>query len=210
MKTPMFVLCFSLFLSPFFTQAQSGEVNLSASFVQSIELRVTGTTAVTWQFTSINHFKEGFSPDLNIIEFEVASTSNFYVQVQITPMVNAEGDVIDRGNLSIRPAVRKERMSQKNLRWRWVRGFMAGTNVNSSYEKGDVFFGDGFSSPVTLIEPGPAGNAGGFSDNQFQIMVGMGYFTHTQSRGKKRLLEQRHKAGSYSSNIILTAIPAVS
>ncbi|MEL6192606.1 MAG: hypothetical protein AAFR66_11175 [Bacteroidota bacterium] len=197
---------FLLLAFPCICFAQSDEINISASFAQSIELRITAGASTQWTFTTINHYKKGFAPYDRHVKFEVASSVNFSVQFELTDMTNASGDLLDLGNFSIRPALEQEDKAMLGSRVTFGDGYTNAYEDKIQYLiRGDVFRGDG--GVQTLFNSGPEGNAGGFEDNPLMLIIGLGYHGQTKAWGMKNMLDQNITPGTYTGTMTLTAIP---
>ncbi|MEM9934879.1 MAG: hypothetical protein AAF824_14735 [Bacteroidota bacterium] len=201
-------LYFLLLAFPSGLFAQADDINISAAFTESIELRITTGGDISWSFTTINDYKNGFLAHKRMVEYEVASSVNFSVQCQITAMTNANGDELNLGNISLRPGVKDEYLGDRGSRWEWSEGDESAYTTNhKGVTRGDIFFGDKLTSPRTLVVPGPTGNAGDFSQNQYVFMIGMGAKGHIVDNGLPPMLDQNISPGTYTGTIILTAIP---
>ena len=53
-------LYFLLLAFPSGLFAQADDINISAAFTESIELRITTGGDISWSFTTINDYKNGF------------------------------------------------------------------------------------------------------------------------------------------------------
>ncbi|MEM6767494.1 MAG: hypothetical protein AAF655_21325 [Bacteroidota bacterium] len=185
--------------------SQSDEINISASFAQSIELRITNGANVSWTFTTISQYETGFSPQSRHVDFEVASSINFSVQFEMGPMTNAGGDQLDIGNISLRPCIKLEDIGLIGTRHEFGESTYSVPVNSKGYLAGKVFPAN--AGVQTLFTPGPNGNAGDFSDNQLAIRIGMGAYGQTQWWGMKTMLEQNITPGTYTGTMTLTAIP---
>ncbi len=197
---------FLLLAFPCISFAQSDEINISASFAQSITLRITDGANVEWTFTTINHFKNGFAPYSRHVKFEVASSVDFSIQFELTDMTSAAGDLLDLGNFSIRPALEQEDKDMLGTSIAFGDGYSNAYNDDPRYlVRGDVFRGDG--GVQTLFNAGPEGNAGGFEDNPLMVIIGLGYHGQTKAWGMQNMLDQNITPGTYTGTMTLTAIP---
>ncbi|MEL6192605.1 MAG: hypothetical protein AAFR66_11170 [Bacteroidota bacterium] len=197
---------FLLLWIPVSVFAQSDEINISASFAQSIELRLTEGANVQWTFTTINHYKDGFVPYSRHVKFEVASSVNFSVQFEMSDMTSAAGDLLDLGNFSIRPALEQEDKAILGSRVTFGDGYTnAFEDKTPHLIRGDVFRGDGGSQ--TLFNAGPDGNAGAFEDNPLMLIIGLGCYSQTKKWGMERLIDQNITPGTYTGTMTLTALP---
>lgn len=194
------------------TFAQSDEINISASFEQSIELRVIGNASINFTFSTIEDYTKGKFTSNTGSGFEVSSSTNFSVQISSTPMVNPNGDELDIENLSFDLAVDEDLYPEKGVRWdiptsdyeRFDWTYHAAAQV---YRK--AFF-VASQTPKTIVVPGPSGNAGGFEKNRFYLIFWLGFYLHLDMMGKPRLLDQNIQPGTYTCTMTLTAIPSVS
>ena len=203
-------LLFCLFLAvPCINFAQTDEINISASFAESIELRFTTSGDVSWTFSTISHYKNGFLPKKRIVDYEVSASVNFLVQCQITPMTNGNGDELNLGNISLRPGISNDYVGDRGSRWEWAEGDRGTFTNDSNISRGDIFYGDQLATPRTPVVPGPNGNAGGFEKNRYKLLIGMGAFSQTQHNGMSTMLDQNISPGVYTGTIVLTALAAV-
>ena len=97
--------------------AQSDEINISASFAQSIELRVIGNSAINFTFSTINDYQRGKWNGTSDTGFEVASSTSFEVQAEFTPLTSAAGDQIDMRNLQYHISIPGDRLAERGVRW---------------------------------------------------------------------------------------------
>ncbi|MEM7512370.1 MAG: hypothetical protein AAF388_15655 [Bacteroidota bacterium] len=203
-------LLYVFFLAiPCITFAQTDEINISASFAESIELRFTTSGDVSWTFSTINHYKNGFLPKLRIVDYEVSASVSFLVQCQITPMTNGNGDELSLGNISLRPGISNDYVADRGSRWEWAGGDRSSFTNDSGISRGDIFFGDKLASPRTIVVPGPSGNAGGFEKNRYKLLIGMGAFSQTKLNSMPTMLDQNISPGVYTGTILLTALADV-
>ncbi|MEM9936685.1 MAG: hypothetical protein AAF824_23860 [Bacteroidota bacterium] len=195
-----------LYLFPAILLGQSDQILLSASFSESIDLRVTNGANISWIFTSIEHYKNGFQPLGSQVSYEVSSTVNFSIQLQFTPLTSASGDVIDSRNLVIRPAIASAKVNERGDIWQWTEGDWDGNSIGNGVARGDNFLGSTLISPTTILVSGPNGNAGSYNQNQHKLLVGIGtpgIYSHTAIGS---LLDQNIKPGIYTGTITLTAL----
>ena len=187
------------------TYAQSDEINISAAFSSSIDLRVTDGANINFSFTSLEEYQQGKSGPA---WFEVASSVNFNVDISMTPFTNADGDEIALKNLSFRVGVPSARASEEGVRWNF-----GSWNTSS----GSITYGDNYLSgisyatttPRTILTAGPSGNAGSYEDNRFRISFFLGYASHQviQEINLPTLLDQNIAPGTYTCTVTLEAIP---
>ena len=205
------MLSFSLVFFTYSAFAQSDEINISASFAQSIELRVIGNASINFTFSTIEDYTKGKFTSNTGSGFEVSSSTNFSVQISSTPMVNPNGDELDIENLSFDLAVDEDLYPEKGVRWdiptsdyeRFDWTYHAGAQV---YRK--AFF-VASETPKTIVLPGPSGNAGGFEKNRFYLIFWLGFYLHLDMMDKPRLLDQNITPGTYTCTMTLTAIPSI-
>ncbi len=209
MRQLTYIVSFFCILHPLFSFSQTDEINISASFAQSISLRVTGGGSLTASISSLQQYKSGIC--FSYAYFEVASSTNFETTLKGTPLVNASGDEIDSRNLTYWHAVPEERASEHNNRWNF------GTPHSSSYEGQIHDHGNAFQSGIsyvttdarTLMKPGPSGNAGDYDDNKFIIAFCLGRHRHLPGIDMPVLLDQNIAPGTYTCTITLEAIPVL-
>ncbi|MEL6191411.1 MAG: hypothetical protein AAFR66_05145, partial [Bacteroidota bacterium] len=89
MKTILSFFVFLSFIVSVFSQ--SDEINISASFAQSIELRVIGSASVDFSFSGLSDYQNGKANLMNTTGFEVASSTSFEVQAEFTAFTNESG-----------------------------------------------------------------------------------------------------------------------
>lgn len=200
---PLTILAFSVS-----TFAQSDEINISASFTQSIELRVIGNSSLNFTFSTISHYQGGQHKSNNAVGFEVASSTSFEVQAQFTPFTNESGDQIDIDNVTYHIGIPPDKVSEWGKRWDLPKPVEELVNrISGSLHIYGFFVAS--SSPQTMITPGPEGNAGGFDENRFYLTICIGWWNHIKRIGKPQLLDQNIQPGTYNCTMTLTAIPVI-
>ena len=146
--------------------AQSDEINISASFAQSIELRITSGGTMNWTFSSLNDYNKGKYADAN---FQVASSTSFEVSAGFTPFTNESGDQIDLRNLTYHIGIAEGRQNEKGVRWDFPAPDYSRHNMRAMPSGGVTHYFVGFftgsETDKTILTPGPSGNAGSFDDN---------------------------------------------
>ena len=207
-NTVLTLLFFSLSVSVF---AQSDEINISASFAQSIELRVVGSNSINYSFTTISHYTNGrWLRNRRSVSFEVASSTNFEVQIAFSPFTSAEGNIIELYNVTYYLGVDRADYGGRGTRWEF--GPQDVVRYDGSQLSQDLnIYGEfvGSTSPKTLIVPAGEGNAGDFEDNKFYIVPHVGFWWMLDQMGKPRLLDQNISPGTYTTILTLTAIPSI-
>lgn len=207
----------SLILSAFLsiavsTFSQSDEINISAAFSQSIELRVIGNASVNFTFSTIQDYQDGKHTGWHVSGFEVASSTSFEVQAEFTPFVSGAGDEIALDNFTYFLLFPDTKLPEKGVNWdipvpdnpnhiMW--------NANNPHKTKIVGFFTAKTDPQTLLVPGPAGNAGDFSANTFTFQFCMGWREHRPKQGLPTLLDQNITPGTYTCTMTLTAIPSI-
>ncbi len=196
------LLLLFLSLAPVFTFSQSDEINISAAFTTSISLRIDGSPNVEWNVTTIDQYKNGFMPMQREVPFSVSASVNWRVEISNTDFVSPAGNTVDLRNVGYR--VRPNGADVKgtyNSRFIW--GPKDGENHSASlsglYIASDV--------AKTIIEPGPAGNAGNYEDNAFVLRIGLASGNIRGVTGFKTLLDQNIAPGTYSATVRLEALP---
>lgn len=212
MKTILSSFVFLSFLLSAF--AQSDEINISASFAQSLELRVIGTNSVSFSFSTINDYNKGKQTARNDTGFEVSSSTSFEVQAAITPLTNGSGDQIDMANLVYYLCYYEEFDVDKGVRWDIpTPDFPRVQGKTYKGRNGEPMKVYGFfktnEGDKTLVVPGPSGNAGSFADNQFFLEIVLGNPVHAGNLNIPSLLDQNIQPGTYTCTMTLTAIPSV-
>ncbi|MEM7511470.1 MAG: hypothetical protein AAF388_11090 [Bacteroidota bacterium] len=202
------ILSFSLAFCLFTAFAQSNEINISASFAQSIELKIVSGGSMNFTFTTLERYQNGTSA---IANFQVASSTDFEVAIGFTPFTNADGDEIDLSNLNYCLAVLPEDLGDAGQRWNFA---------TPEYEVWDLvkasswkyhFTGIYTSSQgeKTVITPGPSGNAGNFSENSFFLQIRLADRTYQNVANAPSLLDQNIQPGTYTCTVTLTALPSI-
>ncbi|MEL6194820.1 MAG: hypothetical protein AAFR66_22355 [Bacteroidota bacterium] len=204
------ILSFSLAFCLFSAFAQSDEINISASFAQSIELRITSGGTMNWTFSSLNDYNKGKYADAN---FQVASSTSFEVSAAFTPFTNENGNQIDLRNLTYHIGIAEGRQNEKGVRWDFPAPDYSRHNMRAMASGGVTHYFVGFftgsETDKTILTPGPSGNAGSFDDNTFCIRMSLGWSTHNQQMGIPILLDQNIQLGTYTCTMTLTAIPSI-
>ncbi|MEM6768669.1 MAG: hypothetical protein AAF655_27265 [Bacteroidota bacterium] len=199
-------LCILLAL-PLLSISQTDEINVSAAMEpSSLGLTITRTGGVSWTFTTVSQYLDGYPPSQNRIDYEVSATTNFSIQVSVTQMTSATGETIDMGNLTLRPGIISTAYSERGFKWDWEDGQLSSSSTAGTYSWGDVFFGNYFLTPFTLITPGIDGNAGDAQSNQYSLRIGFGRANQTQHNNLPPLLDQNIIPGTYTGQLTLTAI----
>ncbi|MEM8901386.1 MAG: hypothetical protein AAGC85_24970, partial [Bacteroidota bacterium] len=95
-----------LLLFPSFCFSQSDEINISAAFEQSIELQIVGNANCSFTFSSIAHYTNGFTANgnhgSNHIQFQIASSTNFQVDMSNTAFTDGAGNTLDARYFHVR------------------------------------------------------------------------------------------------------------
>ena len=202
----LFISVFSLFFC-FATFAQSDEINISASFAQSIELRIVGSANATFTFSSISDYQNGFKEWAipgNQIRFEIASSTSFQVDFTNTEFTSPAGDILDSRYFYVR-LVNRNDLNDYGSTFTWTSGDYQ--DRHTSAENSNVHVLD--KTTKTIIVPGTNGNAGGFEDNQFDIRIGCGENVSKKISGLPSLLDANITPGTYTSVMTLTAVPVI-
>ena len=190
------------------TYAQSDEINISAAFSSSIDLRIAEGANINMAFTSLNDYEKGKGGNST---FQVASSVNFNVDISMTPFTNADGDEIDLKNLTFRIWVPGDRQSEEGVRWVFSSANTTGNdkvyhNHNDTWNSAVHV---ATTTPRTVLEAGPSGNAGTYEDNEFGIRFYLGEKWHANLGGVNMplLLDQNIAPGTYTCTVTLEAIP---
>ncbi|MEM6766936.1 MAG: hypothetical protein AAF655_18515 [Bacteroidota bacterium] len=189
--------------------AQTDEINISASFAQSIELRISGNSSISFTFSTLSDYKVG---KVGNASFEVASSTSFEVSASFTPFTNENGDQLDLINLAYCIAVEDGRAGEAGIRWNFGTPdypmFDLTSNANWSHTYTGVFVAS--QTEKTILTPGSSGNAGEFEENRFLIQIRLGTINdHADMGGRLSLLDQNIPPGIYTCTMTLTAIPSI-
>ena len=90
-------LIFLIFLFPLCSFGQTDEINISAAFSNFIDLRISGNASIKWNVQTIDDYQNGFliMQANSMVAFEVASSTNFSIQMAMTPMTDGQGNELD-------------------------------------------------------------------------------------------------------------------
>ncbi len=143
--------------------AQSDEINISAAFAQSIELQIVGNANCSFTFSSIAHYTNGFAANRNHgsnhIQFQVASSTNFQVDMSNTAFTDGAGNTLDARYFHVRLQYQNDAGDYKD-RYDW--GPSDGFGIKSTLS-GAYILEEGVTR--TVVIPGPNGNAGNYQEN---------------------------------------------
>ena len=186
--------------------AQSDEINISASFAQSIELKIIGGASASFTFATISQYQNGYNSGTapgSKIRFQVASSTNFQLDVAHTPFTSEKGDVLESRYFFYRF---QNRNGNEEYGSRFIWGdYDLHSGENSATSGSYVMDG----STKTVIEPGPAGNAGNFEDNDYNIVIGCGNVHIRAVHNLPTLLDANITPGNYTATMTLTAVPVI-
>ncbi len=195
-----------LLLFPSFCFSQSDEINISAAFAQSIELRIVGGANIDFTFATISQYQQGYAttdPSIDKVTFEIASSTNFQVDVSHTDFTDGAGNTLDANYFFYR--VKYLNASEDvGSRFKYTGGIAIGSVEK---QRSHVHFLDGNTN--TILEPGPAGNAGNFEENRYQIHLGCGSAVTRGVTGLPSLLDANITPGTYTATLTLTAVPVI-
>lgn len=202
MKRVYFILSFlACTVSTF---AQSDEINISASFAQSIALTVYDGANITFEFNSLEKYQSGLSGSS---KFQVSSSTSFNVDMSFTPFVNADGDEIDLKNLefSLAATGSTNTPAGQGDKWNFGTGNITSRNLPGVQRNYATL------EPRTVVLAGPSGNAGSTDENDFIVYFDFGVPTWLNSAeiGLPTLLEQNIAPGTYTCTVTLEAIPVI-
>ena len=200
----IFIVSFFCILLPFSAQAQSDEINISAAFSSSIDLRIASGANINFVFSTLNDYQTGKTGKSS---FEVASSVSFSIAISMTPFTNENGDEIDLKNLLFRVGVPDSRMGEEHNRWDFAQ---ANTGTGWALVRGGGEYLSALhyatTEPRTILLPGPTGNAGSYEDNTYLLKFHFGDY----NRGLVNLpplLDQNIAPGTYTCTVTLEAIP---
>lgn len=194
-------------LFPLCAFGQTDEINISAAFSNFIDLRISGNASIKWNVQTIDDYQNGFliMQANSMVAFEVASSTNFSIQMAMTPMTDGQGNELDIRNLTTRLVVPTVRKAEEGSRWNFGTHDLGGiTEMGVNYTSG-VFICS--TSPKTILVSAGSGNAGDYSANQFRIAVGLGSINWSSQIPIPSLLDQNITPGTYSGTLTLTALP---
>lgn len=196
----LFCMTFSL------SYAQSDEINISAAFTSSIDLRIASGANINWTFATLKDYNEG---KCGFPVFQVASSVNFNVYFSMTPFTSPDGDEIDLQNITYWWGVAKEKSAEVGDRIVFgTPHFTEGTNaVHAGVYHGGLNYAT--TTEMHLIGPGPGGNAGNYEENTFTIAICINHGSHRAIVGAlPNLLDQNIAPGTYTATIKLEASAA--
>lgn len=196
-----FLCLFCFFAIPGMLLAQvTGEIQVSATFSSSIDLRIDGDANVNWNIDTREEYENGFWPVERRTGFSVSSSVNFRVDISSTRMFDAAGNELPLWNLGYRiePA-NSAVQNEYGTRYIWGPKDGAGESANLS----GIYIAS--ETQKTVIMPGPAGNAGGYERNAFKIRTGISADNIRAITGRPRLIEQNIVPGTYVTILTLTA-----
>ena len=187
--------------------AQSDEINISAAFEQSIELQIVGNANCSFTFSSIAHYTNGFAANgnhgSNHIQFQVASSTDFQVDMSNTAFTDGAGNTLDARYFHVRLHYQNDASDYKD-RYDW--GPSDGFGIKSTLS-GAYILQEGVTR--TVVIPGPNGNAGNFEDNDFKIRIGVGVQSVAARNKLPIMLDANITPGTYTSVLTLTAVPVI-
>lgn len=194
------LLIFLLIISFYCIQAQTDDIQISASFSTSIDLRIDGDANVNWDIDTREEYENGFWPVERRTGFSVSSSVNFRVDIASTRMLDGTGNELPLWNLGYRiePA-NSAVQAEYNNRYVWGPKDGAGESARLS----GIYIAS--ESEKTVIMPGPAGNAGGYDNNAYKIRTGISANNIRAITGQPRLIEQNITPGTYVTILTLTA-----
>ncbi|MEM7511949.1 MAG: hypothetical protein AAF388_13520 [Bacteroidota bacterium] len=196
-----------LLLFPSFCFSQSDEINISAAFEQSIELQIVGNANCSFTFSSIAHYTNGFTANgnhgSNHIQFQIASSTNFQVDMSNTAFTDGAGNTLDARYFHVRLQYQNAESDYKD-RYDW--GPSDGFGIKSTLS-GAYILAEGVTR--TVVIPGPNGNAGNFEDNDFKIRIGVGVKSVAARNNLPIMLDANITPGTYTSVLTLTAVPVI-
>ncbi|MEM8896876.1 MAG: hypothetical protein AAGC85_02175, partial [Bacteroidota bacterium] len=194
----LFCITFSL------SYTQSDEINISAAFSSSIDLRIASGANINWTFATLKDYTEG---KCGFPVFQVASSVNFNVYFSMTPFTSPDGDEIDLKNITYWWGVAKEKSAEVGDRIVFGDAhYGTGTAIHAGVFHGGLNYGT--TSEMHLIGPGPGGNAGGYEENTFTISICINHGSHRATVGMPNLLDQNIAPGTYTATIKLEASAA--
>ena len=188
------------------TYAQSDEINISAAFSSSIDLRIASGANINFTFTSLDDYQNGKS---GTSIFEVASSVSFSVAISMTAFTNSDGEELELKNLSYRIGALPGDVNEEGVRWIFSEANTSSPkyiNSNGASLSGVHF---ATTSPHTVLAPGPVGNAGSYEDNKFFLNFHLGVAGHQviPEIDLPPLLDQNIAPGTYTCTVTLEAIP---
>ncbi|MEM6768553.1 MAG: hypothetical protein AAF655_26675 [Bacteroidota bacterium] len=195
-----------LLVFPSLCFSQSDEINISATFKQSLELRIVGGANIDFTFSTTSQYQKGYAttdPSIEKVQFEIASSTNFQVDVIHTEFTDGTGNTLDANYFFYRVKYLNA-TADVGSRFKYTGGVEIGS---VEAQRSHVHFLDG--NVTTILEPGPDGNAGDFEDNRYQIHLGCGSAVTRGVTELPSLLDANITPGTYTATLTLTAIPVI-
>ena len=185
--------------------SQSDEINISAAFSQSIELKIIGDANVNFVFATISQYQNGYNTyddAENAVHFQVASSTNFQIDVSHTAFTDGAGNTLDSRYFYYRLSYVGD-ISEVGTRFVYT----PGDRNDASGKGGPANLLD--NTVRTLVEPGTSGNAGRFEENYYRMHFGCGNSTMRGVSGLPSLLDANITPGTYTAILTLTAVPVI-
>lgn len=186
-KTSILALLTVISTQVSFAQDNTGTIQLTAVFSNSILLNVTEGASITFVVDELSKYQNGVVAT-DTSTFNVSATADYQVSMAATSFVSGE-DSLDANNFG-------------------VKIFNAGThtvgqNANVILPTGTQLLG----TEQTIVNSGALGNRGGTSANTFKLLFELGTQDVQDAQTNKlgTLLSQGIVPGSYVGTVTLTA-----
>lgn len=190
-----FLLFLSLWLPLLSFSQADGNIQITANFETVLSLRLEETN-ILWEFKSLSQYEDGYWPVERIVPFRVSSSHNWGLQVEFSKFKNtASEDTINLRNFTVRVHC------QDKNDWKRRVDFPSAPRENANSVLSGIYVGG--SGPMTVLIPGPEGNAGDFDNNYFKFRIGLGRWT--DYTGMPPILDQRIAPGTYTGTLTVTA-----
>lgn len=173
---------------------ETDDIQLSAAFEASIDLRVTEGSSISFVVATTSEYTGGLaSPYQYFSEFTVTSSTAFQVVLSAADLADGAGRTLDIRNLGCR-------LTDYGTHTAGVQHLLMGAAASPSAL---ALLGPS----LTLITATGPGNAGTAAQNRFRIQFELATPELRALSGLPTLLEQRITPGVYRTVILLTASP---
>lgn len=175
-----------------FLHAQADDINLSASFSNSIACTVTYGQDINFVVATIGEYRGGLSSPFDYFSyFTVSSSANFKVELSSTDFTDPNGNVLDARNFGFR-------ISNEGTHRPGVNQLLMGAARTPSKL---VLLGE----DREIVKSSGQGNAGSAEANRYKLQFELGTPSVRALSGLPTLLEQNIRPTTYRAVITLTA-----